>query len=745
MERSKRFELLAQRDINKETYVTPWPEAGLMVADSPYDPQPSLTIEGDRVLEMDGARSEDFDALDRFIVSHALDLGVTEAAMALPSQDYARMLADINVPRGEIARLIGGCTPAKLTDIIRHMNVLEMMMGLAKMRVRRTPANQAHVTNWREHPALLAADAAEAALRGFAEVETTVRVARFAPFNALAILVGTQTGRGGVLTQCSVEEALGLRLAMKGLTSYAETLSVYGTEKTFVDGDDTPWSKAFLASAYASRGVKIRFTSGTGSEALMGRAEQKSMLYLEARCLLVVKGAGSQGVQNGSISCIALPEALPGGVRAVLAENLLASMLGLEVASGNDALASHSSIRKTAKLMLQFIPGTDFIFSGYSAIPKRDNLFGGGNFDAEDFDDYNVLQRDMQIDGGVRPIDEDEALAIRRRAARAIQAVYRELELPTITDEEVDAATVAHSSDDMPARDIVPDLDAADAFMAGDDDFVAVIQALQATGFADVADNILEMGRQRIAGDYLQPSAIFDDKFKVRSAINDPNDYTGPGTGYRPAGQRWAEMQAIPQAKSPEGFVDPHVGEPLSRLVDIGPAAKGAQQEVVLAVGPAFGRALRYTIGGLDHEDVLKAILTGIASAGLVARIVRVYHSSDCAAIGYVGARLSGSGIGIGLQSRGTTVIHQKDLAPLNNLELFPQSPSLTLATYENIGRNAARYALDMPTVPVAVKIDNGARLRLIVKTALLHRRETEQVQPDTPPQELRFDWEPDV
>ena len=99
------------------------------------------------------------------------------------------------------------------------MNVLEMMNGLAKMRVRRTPANQAHVTNKREHPALLAADAAEAALRGFAEIETTVGVARFAPFNALAILVGSQTGRGGVLTQCAVEEALGLQLAMKGLTS----------------------------------------------------------------------------------------------------------------------------------------------------------------------------------------------------------------------------------------------------------------------------------------------------------------------------------------------------------------------------------------------------------------------------------------------------------------------------------------------------------------------------------------------
>ena len=743
MERSKRFDLLAKRDINRETYVEPWPEAGLIVADSPYDPAPSLRIEGDRVLEMDGVARADFDALDVFIAAQALDLEIAGEAMALPSQDYARMLADINVPRGEIARLIAGCTPAKLTDIIRHLNVLEMMMGLAKMRIRRTPANQAHVTNWREHPALLAADAAEAALRGFAEVETTVRVARFAPFNALSILVGTQTGRGGVLTQCSVEEALGLRLAMKGLTSYAETLSVYGTEKTFVDGDDTPWSKAFLASAYASRGVKIRFTSGTGSEALMGRAEQKSMLYLEARCLLVVKGAGSQGVQNGSISCIALPEALPGGVRAVLAENLLASMLGLEVAAGNDALASHSSIRKTAKLMLQFIPGADFIFSGYSAIPKRDNLFGGGNFDAEDFDDYNVLQRDMQIDGGVRPITEDEALAIRRRGARAIQAVYRELGLPAITDEEIDAATVAHGSDDMPERDIVPDLEAADAFMAGDSDFVAVIRALQESGFADVADSILEMGRQRIAADYLQPSAIFDADFQVLSAINDANDYGGPGSGYRPAGARWREMQAIPQAKSPEGFVDPHIGEPLSRLVEIGPAAKGGGLEIVLAVGPAFGKALAKTIGGLGHEDVLEAILTGVAAEGMIARVVRVYHSSDCAAIGYVGARLSGSGIGIGLQSRGTAVIHQKDLAPLNNLELFPQSPSLTLETYEAIGRNAARYALSLPTAPVAVKIDNGARLRLIVKTALLHRRETDEVCPDQPPMELRFDWEP--
>ncbi|MAS34139.1 MAG: propanediol dehydratase [Anaerolineaceae bacterium] len=743
MNPSRRFALLAERDINRETFVDPWPEAGLTVTDSPYDPQPSLKLEQGRVIEMDGKALADFDSIDWFIAHHSLDLAVAEEAMRTDSQSIARMLVDIQYSRTDVHRLVSGCTPAKLCDIIRHMTVLEMMMALAKMRIRRTPANQAHVTNWREHPALLAADAAEAARRGFAEVETTVRVARNAPLNALAILIGTQTGRGGVLTQCAVEEALGLRLAIKGLTSYAETLSVYGTEQVFVDGDDTPWSKAFLASAYASRGIKVRFTSGTGSEALMGQAEQKSMLYLEARCLLVTRGAGSQGVQNGSISCIALPEALPGGVRAVLAENLLASMLGLEVASGNDALASHSAIRKSAKLMLQFIPGTDFIFSGYSAVPKRDNLFGGGNFDAEDFDDYNVLQRDMQVDGGLRPISEAEALEVRRTAANAMRAVYDELGFPPITDEEIEAAVTAHSSDDMPARDLVADLAAADAFLESDVTLLHIVQALEKHGFTETARNVLEMGRQRVAGDYLQPSAIFDRNFQVQSAINDPNDYAGPGTGYHMDGARWQEVQAIPQAKSPQEFIEANEGTALENLAEIGPAAAGTQAEVVVGVGPAFGTALTSTINGLSHEDVLKAILTGIARTGLVARVVKVYHSSDCAAIGHVAARLSGSGIGIGLQSRGTAVIQKRGLAPLNNLELFPQSPSLTLETYEAIGENAARYARNQPTTPVSVKIDNSARLRLIVKTALLHRRETDEVDPNCPPIELYFNWEP--
>lgn len=739
-----RFRALDERDINKETFVEPWPEAGLTVADSPYDPQPSLRIEAGRVVELDGRLEADFDTLDTFIARHGIDLTVAPEAMALDSLQFAHMLADINIPRKTLLRLATGCTPAKLVDIMRHMNVLEMMNGLAKMRVRRVPANQAHVTNRRENPALLAADAAEAALRGFSEIETTVGVARAAPFNALSILVGAQTGRGGVMTQCAVEEALGLRLAMKGLTTYAETLSVYGTEQAFVDGDDSPWSKGFLASAYASRGVKVRFTSGTGSEALMGSAEQRSMLYLEARCLCVTRGAGSQGVQNGSISCIALPESLPGGVRAVLAENLMASMLGLEVASGNDALASHSAIRKSAKLMLQFIPGTDFIFSGYSAVPRRDNMFGGGNFDSDDLDDYAVLQRDMQIDGGTRSISEAEAAEIRRAGAQAIQAVYAELGFPTITDAEVEAAVVAHSSDDMPVRDIVPDLAAADAFLAGDRSVMDVVAALARRGFAQPAENLLTMGRQRIAGDYLQPAAIFDRDFVVKSAINDPNDYNGPGTGYRVSGARWDEIANIRQAKSPRDFIADRLGLPIDGLDPYGPAKRGGHTEVVVAIGPAFGRIITQTIGGIPHEEVLKAVLTGIAEEGLIGRIVRIWHSSDCAEIGHVGAQLSGSGIAIGIQSRGTSIIHRVDLARLNNLELFSQSPSMTVETYRAMGRNAARYAAKKITTPVPVTVDNWARLRLIVKTALLHRKETEEIR-QLPPEALRFDWEPEV
>lgn len=554
MRRSKRIETLDQRPVNLDGYINEWPEMGFVAMTSPYDPKPSVKVANGRIVELDGKKREDFDFIDQFIADYAMNVERAEASMAVSSLEIARMIVDIHVSRKEILELVTGITPAKMTEVMNHLNVVELMMGMQKIRARRTPGNQAHITNLKDDPVQIAADAAEGALRGFAEEETTMGVARYAPLSAMALLIGSQVGRPGVLTQCSAEEAteLELELGIRGLTTYAETLSVYGTEKVFIDGDDTPYSKAFLNSAYASRGLKVRFTSGSGSEVLMGSSEKKSMLYLECRCLYATKGAGSQGIQNGSVSCIGVTGSVPSGIREVIAENLVAALLGLECASSNDQSFSNSDMRRTARTMLQFLPGTDFIFSGYAAEPNYDNMFAGSNFDAEDFDDYNVLQRDMQVDGGLRPVTEEEVIHVRNKAARAVQAVFTQLGLSPVTDAQVEAVTYAHGSKDTLDRDVTADLMAAEDVLKRGITGIDVVKALAETGFVDVAESVLSMLKQRVVGDYMQTAAILDKDFHVLSGINTPNDYMGPGTGYRVQGERWEEIKKIPHIINPQ-------------------------------------------------------------------------------------------------------------------------------------------------------------------------------------------------
>ncbi len=737
---SGRFRSRAARELRRETLIAPEPSLGLVAMSSPNDPEPSIEIVAGEIVELDGRRVEQWDALDHFIARHGIDVEIAAETMALSDQELAQRLVTVDVPREELVRLSRGATPAKLAQVLALLDPVEMMFALKKLRARRQPANQAHVTNMKENPALLAADAAEASIRGFAEMETTVGVSRYAPLNALAILVGSQTGRTGAMTQCAVEEHRSLRLAMLGLTTYAETLSVYGTERVFVDGDDTPWSKAFLGSAYASRGVKVRFTSGTGSEALMGHADGCSMLYLEARCLAVTRAAGSQGVQNGSISCVALTLSVPGGTKAILAENLLAAWLGLEVASGNDAIASHSPTRRTGKLMGQFLPGTDFVTSGYSVMPRSDNMFGGGNYDADDIDEWLTLQRDWQVDGGIEPASDEDVQAARTRGALAIQAVFDELGFPPVTDEEVAAAVTAYASGDLPDRDRAADVEAADRVLEEGVSGLDVACILARRGFRDVADGIFQMQRQRVSADYLQTSAVIGPDGRVHAAVNDPNQYLGPGTGYRLEGARWEHLRALPhqiEARS-IGVGPASANGRLLRVV--GPAQRGTDGvEVVVALGPAYGAQLRATIGGLAHGDVLAALLAGIAEGGAVPRLVRIRDQSDVAFIAHAGARLAGSGVGIGLQSKGTTVIHRADLQPLDNLELFGMAPNLSLASYLQIGRNAAGYAVGARVGPVPMSLDNFARAKLIVRTTLMHRVETDAMVDDEPPVDLEL------
>ena len=537
------------------------------------------------------------------------------------------------------------------------------------------------------------------------------------------------------MTQCAVEERLNLRLAIQGLVTYAETLSVYGTDKAFEDGDDTPWSKAFLASAYASRGVKVRFTSGTGSEALMGHSEGCSMLALEARCLSLVRACGSQGVQNGAISCVALTMSLPGGTRAILAENLIAAWLDLEVASGNDAIASHSPTRRTAKLMGQFLPGTDFVTSGYSVMPRHDNTFGGGNYDADDLDEWMTLQRDWQVDAGIEPAAEEAVLAVRERAARAIQAVFDELGFPPVTDEEIAAATLGHSSHDLPDRDRAEDVLAADRVLAERITAADVALALDRRGFGEVAERVVGMQRQRVSADYLQTSAVIDAGGRGALGGQRPQRLPRPGHRLRARGRRAGRCCRRCRTRS-----TPRASASSTRPTGPGCCASSAPRsaarrvdEVVVAVGPAFGGALRETIGGIPHEEVLRQVCAGIEEEGVSYRVVRIGRTSDVAFIAHDGAQLAGSGVAIGLQSKGTAVIHRADLQPLDNLELFGMAPLLRPDSYRQIGRNAARYANGGRASPVPLVLDNFARAKLIVRTTLLHRRETEAIEPGAP------------
>lgn len=161
-------------------------------------------------------------------------------------------------------------------------------------------------------------------------------------------------------------------------------------------------------------------------------------------------------------------------------------------------------------------------------------------------------------------------------------------------------------------------------------------------------------------------------------------------------------------------------------------AKKGTDpKEVVIGVGAAFQREIKKTINGIPLEDVLKNIKAGIEEEGMIPRVVKILDTSDVCFMALEAAKLSGSGIGVGIQSKGTTVIHQKDLYPLSNLELFPQAPLMDLDTYRKIGKNAAKYVKGEQVVPIPCTNDPMTRPKYQVKAAIMHIAETEQLDPD--------------
>jgi propanediol dehydratase large subunit len=704
---------------------------GFSAFSSPADPKPSLTIEKGRVTVLDGVAEADFDMIDYFIARHHIDVSVANESMAIPSEEIARRLVDMHVPRNELVRIAHGLTPAKLAEVVSCLNALEIAFAYSKMRARKTPGNQGHVTNAKDDPLQLAADAATAVAFGFDEIETTMRVSRNAWSNALSCAVGAAVGRWGTLFQCSSEEAEELKIGMAGFSSYAETVSVYGTERTFIDGDDTPWSKAFLAAAYASRGIKMRCTSGAGSELLMGFHESKSLLYLEARCLCLQRGMGVQGTQNGGIDGAPVTATVPGGVRELMAENLIAVWLDLECASGNDARTTESEIRVGAKILPFLVAGSDLICSGFGSILKYDNSFNPSLLNGEELEDFLVLQRDFEADGGLTPVGEHRVLDLRRRAVAALTAVLEDLGLGRPTPRMQESVIIASGSDETNSytpRDVAM---ISEAIKERGISVVDVIKSLVRRGYREEAENLLAVVKLRVSGDYLQTSAIVRNG-RVLSAVNDPNTYGGPGTGYRLNEARRQEIISIRDQLDQREVLRSEALHEAAEKRRIQYSSRGIAEdngsanEIVIGISPAFGIKLFQTVGGHPLSEILGVMTEAIAARGLRARIVRFRHTADTSFLGLSAARLSGSGIGIGLQAKGTAVIHQRDRLPHNNLELFSNAPITQIDHYRKLAANAAAYALGEMPEPVIVPMRGQAMgSRYHARVAMIYAIET--------------------
>ena len=155
---------------------------GLVALRSPHDPEPSLVRRG-RPRRRDGrpARPPTSTPSTPSSPRTASTCRSPRRRWRSTTSRSPGMFVDPAVPRAEVVRLVAGTTPAKLARVVALLRPAELTMAMTKLRARRTPSNQAHVTNRLDDPLLLAADAATAAAYGFRELETTVPVLADAP------------------------------------------------------------------------------------------------------------------------------------------------------------------------------------------------------------------------------------------------------------------------------------------------------------------------------------------------------------------------------------------------------------------------------------------------------------------------------------------------------------------------------------------------------------------------------------
>jgi propanediol dehydratase large subunit len=342
------------------------------------------------------------------------------------------------------------------------------------------------------------------------------------------------------------------------------------------------------------------------------------------------------------------------------------------------------------------------------------------------------------VDGGLRTVPPGRLLDLRREAAQVCADVYRYLGLADFS--HVEEAADAAGSKDLGETDTLAVLGAAQAIRHRGLTVLDIVAALDECGYPEYAMRTLAFVQARLAGDYLQTSAIFDEDMRVLSKVTDPNDYRGPGTGYTPGPERRAELSGVRQALSVREISAEQQRSAATLRFTAGSVAEAGSdpREVCVGLSPAAGLGIWTTLSGITLRDALREIQAGLEEEGCHARLIRVPSTVDLGLIGLTAARLSGSGVAVGLQAKGTALIHRRDLVPLANLELYSVAPLISHEMYRTLGINAARHAKGVVTVPAKNPYtDEAITARYHTRVLALVAIERSWADPNADPVEL--------
>ena len=146
---------------------------------------------------------------------------------------------------------------------------------------------------------------------------------------------------------------------------------------------------------------------------------------------------------------------------------------------------------------------------GYSAVPNKDNMFAGSNLDTDDYDDWNTIQRDMQVDGGLRHVREDVILAGPQQGRAGLQARVRRARPPADHrrgDRGGDLRQLAATT--TPTATCSPTSRAPAASWSGASPASTWCGSSSAPGSATSPRTTCSVLRQRVSGDLLQTAAV---------------------------------------------------------------------------------------------------------------------------------------------------------------------------------------------------------------------------------------------